>query len=350
MGKFEQRAYIKIATSNKESITAIHNKLVNTYGSKAYSLRTVERWVASFKNGKSNLNDEFRSGRPVTACTNANIEFIEQIIDSNPHVSYRYLEEFTSMSRGTLIKIITDELHLSKRASRWIPHFLTQQNKQKRFAFAIAMLKELRSKRWRLDQILTGDECIFYHRKIHKQNESYTWKTPGESPDAIVKRDRYEPKTMLSIFFRTTDMVYVHAVRKGESIDNQYYIENCLGPAFETIKRQRPATGLRRIKFLHDGAQPHIHSNTRNFIESNAMIEIDHPPYSPDLAPCDYWLFDYIKSHLGDVHSSEELVESITAILKNLPKKQYEETFERYIQRLELCITAEGDYFEYLIK
>ena len=153
---------------------------------------------------------------------------------------------------------------------------------------------------------------------------------------------------MLSIFFRTTDMVYVHAVRKGESID----IENCLGPAFafETIKRQRAATGLRRIKFLHDGAQPHIHSNTRNFIESTAMIEIDHPPYSPDLAPCDFWLFDYIKSHLGDVHSSEELVESITAIIKNLPKKQNEETFERHIQRLELCKTAEGDYFEYLIK
>ena len=81
-------------------------------------------------------------------------------------------------------------------------------------------------------------------------------------------------------------------LKKGNTIDNIYYIENCLSPAFELIKRQRVSYGLRGIKLLLDNAKSHIHFNVSKFIESNVVIEIDHPPYSPDLGPCDFWLFD----------------------------------------------------------
>ncbi len=80
------------------------------------------------------------------------------------------------------------------------------------------------------------------------------------------------------------------------------------------------------------------------------MTEIDHPPYSPDFAPCDYWLFDYIKQRLEDVTSTEMLVDTITAIMKKIDKKEYFKTFEKYKERLEYCILIEGDYFEHLLK
>ena len=104
---------------------------------------------------------------------------------------------------------------------------------------------------------------------------------------------------MSVIFFRSSGPALIHAVENGNTVDNIYFIENCLSPAFESIKRQRVSSGLRGIKLLHDNAKPHIHFNVRKFIESNGVIEIDHPPYSPDLAFCDYWLFDYIKQRLG---------------------------------------------------
>ena len=157
-------------------------------------------------------------------------------------------------------------------------------------------------------------------------------------------------KTMFSIFFRSTGPIFIHVVKKGETIDNHYYIENCLGPAFKAVKRQRPASGLSGMKLLHDGARPHIHSNTRNFIESSGVIEIDHPPYLPDLSPCDYWLFDCIKKNLGDEENEETLAKSITKVVKNIPHSEYIKTFEKYKERLELCIIAEGDYFEHFMK
>ncbi len=101
---------------------------------------------------------------------------------------------------------------------------------------------------------------------------------------------------MVVIFFRSSDPALIHAVEKGVTIDNVYYIDNCLSPAFESIRKQRRSSGLHEIKLLHDGAKPQIHYNVRNFIESNGVIEIDHPPYSTDLAPCDYWLFDILSN------------------------------------------------------
>jgi len=40
----------------------------------------------------------------------------------------------------------------------------------------------------------------------------------------------------------------------------------------------------------------------------------------------------------------------VTEILKSIPAKEYLKTFENYKERMRLCVTAEGDYFEHLIK
>ena len=75
-------------------------------------------------------------------------------------------------------------------------------------------------------------------------------------------------------------------LKKVNAVDNIYYIENCLSPAFESIKRQRVSSGLRGIKLLHD--------------------------YSSDLAPFDPWLFDYIKQRFEDENDANSLLRSMT--------------------------------------
>ena len=102
---------------------------------------------------------------------------------------------------------------------------------------------------------------------------------------------------MIVIFFRSSSPILIHAVEMQKTVDNIYNKEKRLSPAFESIKRQRVSSGLRGIKLMpnHYIAIPHIHFDVHKFIESNGVIEIDHPSYSPDLAPCEYWLFDYIE-------------------------------------------------------
>ena len=86
----------------------------------------------------------------------------------------------------------------------------------------------------RLGDIFT-DESWIYHRKIESRKHSASWLKPGEKPAAVVKRSQFEAKTMFSIFFRTNGVVNIDAAGKGEKINNQYYIENCLKPVVKAL-------------------------------------------------------------------------------------------------------------------
>ena len=80
-----------------------------------------------------------------------------------------------------------------------------------------------------------------------------------------------------------------------------------------------------------------MHFSVRQFIDSNGAIEIDHPPYSPDLAPCDYWLFDYIKQRLGDENDANSLLRSITKIFNAIPHKEWINAFNKYNESCCWC-------------
>ena len=110
-----------------------------------------------------------------------------------------------------------------------------------------------------MDIIITGEEGIFYHMNMNKRFQAFTWRKPGEPPEPMVKKSKYKVKTLISVFIHTTCLVNIHAAKKGESIASQCYIENCLGLAFEAVKKEKINIGLREIKLFHYGARSHVH-------------------------------------------------------------------------------------------
>jgi transposase len=75
---------------------------------------------------------------------------------------------------------------------------------------------------------------------------------------------------------------------------------------------------------------------------------LEHPPYSPDLAPCDFYLFPKIKSVLKGTHflSVEDVKAITTEILNSLSDNGLQICFERWLHRMQLCVNSEGNYFE----
>jgi len=61
-------------------------------------------------------------------------------------------------------------------------------------------------------------------------------------------------------------------------------------------------------------------------------------------------LFDLIKENLTDQSDSESLYNAVTKFMYSTNKEEYRKTFEKWIQRIQLCIDNQGDYFEHLIK
>ena len=99
-------------------------------------------------------------------------------------------------------------------------------------------------------------------------------------------------------------------MESGVTIDHQVYINDCLNPIIQEVQSQRPSQGVRDMLLLHDNARPHVHSNVHNFLQSKGLAEIDHPPYSPDLAHYQ----GFIKERLDDEPCAETLAISVTNI------------------------------------
>ena len=100
---------------------------------------------------------------------------------------------------------------------------------------------------------------------------------------------------------------------------------------------------------LHrDDTPDHTALSIGQFFERNIAILEYPPPYSPDLAPCDFFLFPKIKSILKRTHFSD--IDSIrmaaTTELKKIPENAFQECIESWKRRMHKCFKVEENYFE----
>ena len=82
-------------------------------------------------------------------------------------------------------------------------------------------------------------------------------------------------------------------------------------------------------KFHHDNAKLHVAECVKSYLNSNGFTIIRHPPYSPDLAPSDFWLFDYIKRQLTDHTNRKSLEKEITETPQKIRKEERLKTFNK---------------------
>ena len=123
--------------------------------------------------------------------------------------------------------------------SRWVSHQLSDEPKRDRVRLCRENLVKFRDDSWRLCDIITGDETWTYHRQISHKSTNASWIIEGESPTIVVRRGWFEPKTLLSIFFKPNGSVLIQAVDKDKTADHNYCIGNCLKPVVMEIRKQR---------------------------------------------------------------------------------------------------------------
>ena len=344
------RFYIKMRVALNVPARDIYEELYTVHSDQAPCLRTVERWCQRFREGQEELDDDTRSGRPVAATTPENIEQVRLIINEDSRVTIEEIQEQTGLTYGTTQRIIKDHLQLTKITARYVPKELTDFQRNERVRICRENLRKFKDGTWRLCNAVTGDESWFFHKQTGRKSSNAAWVAKGDAPPTVPRRDRFAPRTLFAIFFKSTGPLLIHHVERGQTIDHEYYIDNCLQPVLEEIKHQRPSYGTNRILLHHDNGKPHIHQDVSDYLESEGLTIIPHPPNSPDLSPCDFWLFDLIKLNLSDQTDSQSLHDAITEFMYSLDKEEYRKTFDKWIERMQLCVDNQGDYFEHLMK
>ena len=142
---------------------------------------------------------------------------------------------------------------------------------------------------------------------------------------------------MFCIFFSAEGIVARVVVPKGITVTGSLYADNILPEVFSAFKEMSG----RDVMLHHDNAAPH----TAQTVEARKGC---YSPYSPDLAPCDFFLFPKIKRELKNkkYDKVENLARAVQAITSSIPKEEYQESFEDWRRRLQLCIDKDGYYFE----
>ena len=82
----------------------------------------------------------------------------------------------------------------------------------------------------------------------------------------------------------------------------------------------------------------------KSFLASEKMEVLDHPPYSPDLSPCDFFLLPRLKKMLsGNKYTSKSsLGSAIYQCLQQIPKEDYLSAFRNWVKRLQKCVSVKG--------
>jgi len=98
----------------------------------------------------------------------------------------------------------------------------------------------------------------------------------------------------------------------------------------------------------HDNAPAQTALFVSEFLATKQIIVLEHPAYSPDLAPSDFFLFPKIKEILIERHFDDidDIRSNTTAALKAITQNQFQNCFEGWTRRSHWCITSQGEYFD----
>ena len=196
--------------------------------------------------------------------------------------------------------------------------------------------------------IITGDETCVYFYEPKRKIQNKIWATKGGKRPCIAKCTMNIKKVMHVIFFTNQIPAIKIAVPKGKSVNARFYKGNVLHKLKKYFLSRRPATGLYGVRLLHDNASSHKTAIVREYLEQEKVVELPHPPYSTDLAPCD----SRLKKHLAGrkYQTRKNLVSAIFQCLNSIPRKDSENAFKNWTKRLKLCLSHGGEYFEGLRK
>ncbi len=343
----QQRVSIQFMLTLGLAAQNIIARICDSFGPVAYSASTIHCWIKKFREGRTSVATEKPTRRPMKL-TEAKVGEIRALIEENGNISLRELSRRTGLGIATVHKCVRKQLELKKHPARWIPHFLTDQQKLNRVDACRENLRIMRRTPGALRRIVSGDESWMFAYDPASKRSTATWLRTNEPRPQKPRLERSIQKVMLVIFFDATGVLFREFVPDGLGIDGPLYLD-IMRRLRNAIRRRRPHLWRSGNWYLHhDGAPAHRSLPVRRFLRNTETKILRHPSYSPDLAPADFWLFDKVKSFLKGQRfgSVAELCEQVDAVIGNITQDEFRRAFDRLHRRWRACVAAGGEYFE----
>ncbi|QQP37297.1 Uncharacterized protein FKW44_017519 [Caligus rogercresseyi] len=285
----------------------------------------IYRISALVKAGKDSSDKRSTNGRRKVR-TDDFIEAVRVYVEADRRVTMEELAIKFETSINTIFHFLHDDLGLSIKSARWIPKMLTEDPKMKRVRCAQAFLKlnfELGLEF--LDKIVTMDEISVSFYTPESKRGSSQWLPKGSNPPM-------KKKQMVLSFFDNCGVIFQHYLPVRTSVTVAVF-KDVMNMFLKKFKEKD-------WYFHFNNAPCHMANSTKEFLTKKGIKVIDHPPYSPDLAPCRLLLLpSHEKYARGRGDRRQERPEGVDP-------DRFREAFRKWVERWEKCIRIGGSHEE----
>ena len=196
---------------------------------------------------------------------------------------------------------------MRKLSAKCVPKCLNVDQKRQRCQSSEQFLEFFRRDRNDfLSRLVTMEEIWLYHYDLKTKQQSMEWRHTGTTkPTPSKKRvQKSAGKVLASILWDQEGILLTDYLSKDQTINAEYY-SSLLVQLKDILKEKRREKLNKGVSFLHDNAQAHRAIATQETPYLGFQC-LDHPHYSPDMAPSDYRLFPGLKKQLKDRHFSSD--------------------------------------------
>ena len=157
----------------------------------APSYAQVKFWVGEFKRGRTSLEDESRSGRPLDATDEEMCKKVRDLVYSDRRIQVEEIAQALGISHG---------LGMRKLTARSVPKSLSNEQMATRASVCSALLKRFRSKDYFLLRLVTVDETWVHYYEPENKAQSRQRVGPGSPRPKKFKTQPSAGKVMATVF------------------------------------------------------------------------------------------------------------------------------------------------------
>mgnify|MGYP003334104996 CR=1 FL=1 len=326
--------------NSKESAAASHRMLQKTYGEHAPSIKSCEYWFRRFRSGDFDTSDKERPGQPKIF----EDEELKSLLDQDACQTQDELAKSLNVDRTTISKRLK-ALGMIQKQGNWVPYELKARDVERRF-FVCEQLLQRQKRKGFLHRIVTGDEkWIRYDNRKRKKS----WGLPGHTTLSSPRPNIHGSKLMLCIWWDQLGVIYYELLKPNETITGDRYRLQLMRLS-RALKDKRPQFRERHDKviLLHDNARPHVAQPVKTYLETLKWEVLPHPPYSPDIAPSDYYLFRSMEHTLAkqSFRTYDETKNWIDSWIASKDAEFFRRGIRLLPERWEKVVENDGQYFQ----
>ena len=329
-----------------KSFKEIQETVNGAFGDQALKKTQIYDILKLVKAGKS-TSDRRHCSSQKTKRTASLVADIAAAIQADARVGIEDLVRAFGVSHGTIHTVLHEDLGLVKKSARWVPKLLTDVQKEERVRICKQFTAAVRrDSMHRLTKIVTMDETMVSFHTPETKKQSKRWIQKGKPGPMKARVHASRQKQMVLVFFDAKGVIYTNIVPRGQTV-NAAYITKALAAFMKNMRTKRPELVSGEWFFHWDNAPVHTAAAVRNWLAARDIQVLPHPPYSPDLAPADFFFFTKMKEQLsGRTLTPESFKTAWEGVARTIAAEEFAAAFRRWYYCCEKCANNGGEYVE----